>query len=162
MLLLSTIPSSRRRFFSESLLKICFSFSHQLFSSRGSWKPPVAGSGFATAPVLPISVLRWWGISEPGIGPGRPAPLMTLPEPVESPAGVTARVSDAGPEPTVSESMAERTVLLPTSLVSSVVVLEARLRPRKAAPIWRDSNLLPVDRRLRARHLHCGQNKRRR
>ena len=48
--------------------------------------------------VLAILVGTPRGISEPGIGPGRPAPEITVPEPVDSPAGVTPLVSDLAPD----------------------------------------------------------------
>ena len=53
--------------------------------------------------VLGMLVGRSLGISEPGIGPGRLAPEVPVPEPVDKPEGVTPLVSDEAPEIVVSE-----------------------------------------------------------
>src|SRR5580698_2946577 len=53
---------------------------------------------FSERSELGIFVGRVLGISEPGIGPGRPAPDTTVPPPVESPEGVTPLVSELAPE----------------------------------------------------------------
>jgi len=48
--------------------------------------------------VLGMLVGRSLGTSEPGIGPGRLAPEVPVPEPVDKPEGVTPLVSDEAPE----------------------------------------------------------------
>jgi hypothetical protein len=53
--------------------------------------------------VLGMLVGRSLGISEPGIGPGRLAPEVPVPEPVDKPEGVTPLVSDEAPENVVPE-----------------------------------------------------------
>src|SRR5271156_1026097 len=60
--------------------------------------------------VLGILVGRLSGISDPGIGPGRPAPEVTVPAPVDRPEGVTPLVSDVAPdipEPEPTEPIVE-------------------------------------------------------